>query len=399
MFTTSDSISTFACNSSFHTVYPLCSGEDFPLSYYKTFVSFRGLCLRHKMHTRCYQEKECAELSGEKKQYVARGQNLAKGIKAPDSQGKKGRPCIPESNNKKLIFLPSQQISVNAIAVLTELPETGIYPPAILSVQINKQVSEQRTLMQFLSYPRTWYSHPALCFRSAHSCTPEASIPFFDMWKGVKQSSGAPGHPEVASRSCHRTRAACQPAAVPTGRANIQKVCGVKLWLRHQGMSESKLRKPLHIVYPNMAQDKRGVLCDWKSFFQCEAILSMRNMSKSHGRMWGNPSGAAGGQALFPWTQIQTQGVHLWTWAQMWPGGSTMTEMDATEHQHQCIPHTSLRALLGFCSAWLTICDFSDSQQKRSVAALCIYDFAKWNSSCSCFCALCYVTPLACGIT
>jgi len=68
----------------------------------------------------------------------------------------------------------------------------------------------------------------------------------------VKQSSGAPGHPEVASRNCHRTRAACQPIAVPTGRANIHKVCGVKLWLRHQGMSESKHRKPLQIVYPNM---------------------------------------------------------------------------------------------------------------------------------------------------
>lgn len=176
------------------------------------------------------------------------------------------------------------------------------------------------------------------------------------------------------------------------------------MWCETMASSSGNVRKQTQKTPPNslpkyVAYEGRGVLCDWKSFFQCEAILNMRNMSKSHGRMWGNPSGAAGGQALFPWTRTQTRAVQWWTRVQMWPGGSALTGVDAMEHQQQCIPHTSLRALLGSCNACLTICDFPGPQQKRNVAALCICDFTKWNSSCSCFCALSYVTPLAGWVT
>lgn len=85
-------------------------------------------------------------------------------------------------------------------------------------------------------------------------------------------------------------------------------------------MSESKHRKPIHIVYPNMwpsiVQKERGsgeggALRDWKLFFQYVAALNTKSMSKSHGRMWGNPFGAVRGQTLFPWTRVYMQCAHL----------------------------------------------------------------------------------------
>lgn len=161
-------------------------------------------------------------------------------------------------------------------------------------------------------------SDPASCFRGPQSWHPRRT--FLVLMSGGVKNRGqeTPGHPEGAPRRCHRKRAVGQPTTMSVQHANTQKVHCKNLWFHSWGMSESKHRNPLHIVYPNMwpsiawegeRQGKGGVWRDWKSFFQCKAILNMRNMNKSHGRMWRNPSGAARGQILFPWTWIQMQGM------------------------------------------------------------------------------------------
>lgn len=119
-------------------------------------------------------------------------------------------------------------------------------------------------------------------------------------------------------------------------------------------MSESKHRKPIHIVYPNMwpsiVQKERGsgeggALRDWKLFFRYVAALNTKSMSKSHGRMWGNPFGAVRGQTLFPWTRVYMQCAHYRTCVRMWSTGSVLSRTQMPMHYS----HLSERVLLGSC--------------------------------------------------
>jgi len=56
---------------------------------------------------------------------------------------------------------------------------------------------------------------------------------------------------------------------------------------------------------------REGFYVTERAFFLCAAVLNMRNMSKSHGRMWGNPFWAVRGQTLFPWTWNLNAGCAL----------------------------------------------------------------------------------------